>query len=107
MGENKTTKSRLTFRPSNETRQRIEQWYKADNCNSLNDFIEKAVNDYIDRLALNDNNRALPIAVTSAIDGRLGLLEKKLSALSFNHAVELDMLVGVIAGAFNFNREDM
>ena len=107
MGENKTTKSRLTFRPSDETRQRIEQWYKADNCSSLNDFIEKAVNDYIDRLALNDNNRTLPIAVTSAIDGRLGLLEKKLSALSFNHAVELDMLVGVIAGAFNFNREDM
>ena len=32
---------------------------------------------------------------------------RKLSALSFNHAVELDMLVGVIAGAFNFNREDM
>ena len=107
MSENKTAKSRLTFRPSDETRQRIEQWYKADNCSSLNDFIEKAVNDYIDRLALNDNNRALPIAVTSAIDGRLGLLEKKLSALSFNHAVELDMLVGVIAGAFNFNREDM
>ena len=107
MGENKTTRSRLTFRPSDETRQRIEQWYKADNCSSLNDFIEKAVNDYIDRLALNDNNRTLPIAVTSAIDGRLGLLEKNLSALSFNHAVELDMLVGVIAGAFNFNREDM
>ena len=107
MSENKTAKSRLTFRPSDETRQRIEQWYKADNCSSLNDFIEKAVNDYIDRLALNDNNRALPIAVTSAIDGRLGMLEKKLSALSFNHAVELDMLVGVIAGAFNFNREDM
>ena len=107
MGENKTTKSRLTFRPSDETRQRIEQWYKADNCNSLNDFIEKAVNDYIDRLEINDDNRVLPLAISSAIDGRLGMLENKLSALSFNHAVELDMLVGVIAGAFNFNREDM
>ena len=107
MGENKTTKSRLTFRPSDETRQRIEQWYKADNCNSLNDFIEKAVNDYIDRLALSDNNRALPIAVTSAIDGRLGLLEKKLSALSFNHAVELDMLVGIISDITQLDQEDL
>ena len=71
MGENKTTKSRLTFRPSDETRQRIEQWYKADNCNSLNDFIEKAVNDYIDRLEINDDNRVLPLAINSAIDGRL------------------------------------
>ena len=76
MGENKTTKSRLTFRPSDETWQRIEQWYKADNCNSLNDFIEKAVNDYIDRLEINDDNRVLPLAINSAIDGRLGMLEK-------------------------------
>ena len=76
MGENKTTKSRLTFRPSDETRQRIEQWYKADNCSSLNDFIEKAVNDYIDRLEINDDNRVLPLAINSAIDGRLGMLEK-------------------------------
>ena len=107
MSEIKSAKNRLTFRPSDETRQRIEQWYRADNCSSLNDFIEKAVNDYIDRLVINGDNRVLPTAITSAIDGRLGMLEKKLSALSFNHAVELDMLVGVIAGAFNFNREDM
>ena len=107
MSENKSAKNRLTFRPSDETRQRIEQWYKADNCNSLNDFIEKAVNDYIDRLTLNDNNRALPLAVTAAIDGRLGLLEKKLSALSFNHAVELDMLVGIISDITQLDREDL
>ena len=100
MGENKSTKSRLTFRPSDETRQRIEQWYRADNCSSLNDFIEKAVNDYVDRLEINDDNRVLPTAITSAIDGRLGLLEKRLSSLSFNHAVELDMLVGIIADSF-------
>ena len=107
MGGNKTTKSRLTFRPSDETRQRIEQWYKADNCNSLNDFIEKAVNDYIDRLEINDDNRVLPTAISSAINGRLGLLEKNISSLSFNHAVELDMLVSIVAEAFNFSREDM
>ena len=107
MGENKATKSRLTFRPSDETRQRIEQWYKADNCNSLNDFIEKAVNDYIDRLEINDDNRVLPLAISSAIDGRLGLLEKKLSALSFNHAVELDMLVGIISDITQLDREDL
>ena len=93
MSENKSAKNRLTFRPSDETRRRIEQWYKADNCNSLNDFIEKAVNNYIDRLEINDDNCLLPTAISSAINGRLGLLEKNLSSLSFNHAVELDMLV--------------
>ena len=107
MSENKSAKNRLTFRPSDETRQRIEQWYRADNCSSLNDFIEKAVNDYIDRLVINGDNRVLPTAITSAIDGRLGLLEKNLSSLSFNHAVELDMIVSIVAEAFNFSREDM
>ena len=107
MGENKSAKNRLTFRPSDETRQRIEQWYKADNCSSLNDFIEKAVNDYIDRLVINGDNRVLPTAISSAINGRLGLLEKNLSSLSFNHAVELDMIVSIVAEAFNFSREDL
>ena len=107
MSKSSETKSRLTFRPSDETRRRIEQWYKADNCSSLNDFIEKAVNDYIDRLEINDDNRVLPTAISSAINGRLGLLEKNLSSLSFNHAVELDMLVSIVAEAFNFSREDL
>ena len=107
MSKNGETKSRLTFRPSDETRRRIEQWYKADDCSSLNDFVEKAVNDYIDRLEIKDDNRVLPLAITSAIDGRLGLLEKNLSSLSFNHTVELDMLVSIVAEAFNFSREDL
>ena len=107
MSENKTTKNRLTFRPSDETRRRIEQWYRTDNCSSLNDFIEKAVNNYIDRLEINDDNRLLPTAISSAINGRLGMLEKNLSSLSFNHAVELDMIVSIVAEAFNFNREDL
>ena len=107
MSENKSAKNRLTFRPSDATRQRIEQWYRADNCSSLNDFIEKAVNNYIDRLEINDDNCLLPTAISSAINGRLGLLEKNLSSLSFNHAVELDMIVSIVAEAFNFNREDL
>ena len=107
MSKSSETKSRLTFRPSDETRQRIEQWYRADNCSSLNDFVEKAVNNYIDRLEINDDNCLLPTAISSAINGRLGLLEKNISSLSFNHAVELDMIVSIVAEAFNFSRKDM
>ena len=107
MSENKSAKTRLTFRPSDETRQRIEQWYRADNCSSLNDFVEKAVNNYIDRLEINDDNCLLPTAISYAINGRLGMLEKNLSSLSFNHAVELDILVSIVAEAFNFSREDL
>ena len=89
-------RNRLALRMRTETAQKIEQWHKASNCRSKNEFIEKAVNFYADYLALNGDNQLLPKAVLSAIEGRLGLLEKNLSAVTFNHAVELDMLVGII-----------
>ena len=90
-----------------ETAQKIEQWYQASNCRSKNEFVEKAVNFYADYLALNSDNQLLPKAVLSTIEGRLGLLEKNLSAATFNHAVELDMLVGIIGQSYQFSQNDL
>ena len=67
MSENKSAKNRLTFRPSDETRQRIEQWYRADNCSSLNDFVEKAVNDYIHTMYESDQD--IPTLQSLTSDG--------------------------------------
>ena len=103
MSENK---DRLTYRPEPETRQKIEQWYEADNCRSMNEFIDKAVSFYADWLSANRNDM-LPMAIASAMNGRLKILEKNLSSLSFKHAVELDMLVGIIGQAYQFDRENL
>ena len=100
-------KKRFPLRLKTETMQKIEHWYEASNCRSKNEFVEKAVNFYADYLALNSENRLLPNAVLSAIEGRLGLLEKNLSAATFNHAVELDMLVGIIAQSYQFSQNDL
>ena len=48
----KETRERIAFRMQPETRRRIEQWYAADNCQSKNEFIEKAVNFYVDYLGI-------------------------------------------------------
>ena len=100
-------KNRFPLRMKTETMQKIEQWYTASNCRSKNEFVEKAVNFYADYLALNSDNQLLPKAVLSTIEGRLGLLEKNLSAATFNHAVELDMLVGIIAQSYQFSQNDL
>ena len=100
-------RTRLALRMRAETAQKIEQWHKASNCRSKNEFVEKAVNFYADYLALNSDNQLLPKAVLSTIEGRLGLLEKNLSAATFNHAVELDMLVGIIAQSYQFSQNDL
>ena len=100
------SKERLTYRPEPETRQKIEQWYEADNCRSMNEFIDKAVSFYADWLSANRNDM-LPMAISSAMNGRLKILEKNLSSLSFNHAVELDMLVGIISDIAKLDKDDL
>ena len=47
------------------------------------------------------------VAVSSAMNGRLKILEKNLSSLSFKHAVELDMLMGIIADTMQLDRDDL
>ena len=69
---------------------------------SMNEFIEHAVIRYIDQILMSKST-TLPKAISSAIDGRLGMLEDRLSALQFNNSVELDMLVQIIAHAYKFN----
>lgn len=101
------TKGRLALRMEPETRRKIEQWYQAADCRSMNEFVEKAVNFYADYLALDDSNALLPKSITAAIDGRLGMLEKNLSATSFEAMVELDMMAGIIADSFEFTEDDL
>lgn len=100
-------RERLPLRMQPETRRRIEQWYAADNCQSMNEFVEKAVNFYIDHLEAQDNKTLLPMAVTSAIDGRLGVLEDHIARREFTREVELDLLIGLIADSFEFDRDDL
>ena len=100
-------RERLALRMQPETRKRIEQWYAADNCQSMNEFVEKAVNFYIDYLDVQDNKTLLPTAVTSAINGRLGVLEDHIARREYTREVELDLLIGLIAESFEFDRDDL
>ena len=57
----KETRERIAFRMQPETRRRIKQWYAADNCQSKNEFIEKAVNFYVDYLGMVSHHRCKPL----------------------------------------------
>ena len=99
------TRERLALRMQPETRRRIEQWYAADNCGSMNEFIEKAVNFYVDHLEMQDNKTLLPMAIQSAIDGRLSRLEDYIARRDFTRCVEQDMTNGIIAEAFQMDED--
>ena len=98
----KEGQERITFRTSAKTRSAIEQLMGDEGSRSMNEFIEHAVIRYIDQILMSKST-TLPKAISSAIDGRLGMLEDRLSALQFNNSVELDMLVQIIAHAYKFN----
>ena len=98
----KEGQERITFRTSTKTRSAIEQLMGEDGSRSMNEFIEHAVIRYIDQILMSKSTM-LPKAISSAIDGRLGMLEDRLSALQFNNSVELDMLVQIIAGQYDLD----
>ena len=100
------TKDRLALRMKPETKRKIEQWYKVDNCRSKNEFIEKAVNFYADYLAINENG-ILPAAISSAIDGRIGAFEDRMASLLYKQSVEIDMTNGIIARQYEIGEDAM
>ena len=94
--------NRLNFRMSPETAEKLEHWYRQDGGRSKNEFLERAVNYYADHLAAGTSTM-LPRAVQSAIDGRLQLLEQRLSSLLFKQTVELDMGLSLLAECVNLD----
>ena len=92
--------NRLNFRMKPETAEKLEQWYKADHCRSRNEFVEKAVNFYADTLAA-ENSATLPLALQTAIDGRLKLLEDRMAAILYKQAVEIDMALSILLQSVN------
>ena len=55
-----------------EERANLDRWYNAAGCQSRTEFITEAMRFYIDYLKAGDANVVLPVAVGSAIDGKLG-----------------------------------
>ena len=90
-----------------EERAELDHWYKAADCQSRTEFITEAIKFYIDYLKAGDAGVVLPIAVGSAIDGRLGSFEKQLAALLFKQSVELDMLMHIIAKGNGWRPEEI
>lgn len=92
--------NRLNFRMKPETAEKLEHWYKADHCRSRNEFVEKAVNFYADTLAA-ESSTTLPMAIQTAIDGRLRLLEDRIASILYKQTVEMDMALSILLQSVN------
>ena len=101
------TKERLPLRMKPKTSRRLEQWYAVDNCRSKNEFVEKAVNFYVDYLEMQDDRSLLPTALRAVVDGRLGRPEDLIARREKARTVEMDIGIGIIADAMEIDRDDL
>ena len=90
-----------------ENMKRLEEHYKDDGSTTRTEFIEKAINFYIGYLQAVRDAAYLPQVISSAMEGRLGMLEDRLSALSFKQSVELEMMVRLLAAYFSISKETL
>ena len=101
------TKERLPLRMKPETSRRLEQWYAADNCRSKNEFVEKALRFYCGYLSAHNSMTVLPPIFANAIRGTIQDTENRICRLLFKLAVEMDMMMNVLAAAIEVEPEQL
>ncbi|MFR2018667.1 MAG: hypothetical protein ACLS27_08595 [Eubacterium sp.] len=80
-----------------ETLEKIGQLYTADDCRSKSEFIEKAVQFYIDHLTAEDQRSMLPNAMLSSMKSIVAESDNRICRLLFKMAVELAVTMNVVA----------
>lgn len=78
-----------------------------ENAPSRTGFLERAIRFYLEYQAVRDGGSLLPAAVSSAIEGRLEMLEDRVSSLLFKLSVELDMSMSVLASAVRIDEVNL
>jgi hypothetical protein len=95
--ERKDEKVRFPLRLPKDTADLVKAAMLRDNCQSQNEFIEKAIRFYAGYIAAKDCAAVLPEALISVICGALDDSENRVSRLLFKLAVELSMTMHVVA----------
>ena len=83
----------------------VKELMPMDNCQTQNEFIEKAIRFYAGYLMGNAASDFLPQALVSAIRGTLQDSENRTSRLLFKLAVEVDMMMHLFATAMEIEPE--
>lgn len=77
------------------------------NCKSRSDFLDQAALFYAGYLSGQDACDYLPPALVSAIKGTIQATENRLARLLFKLAVELDMMMNILAAGMEVSESDL
>ncbi len=100
-------KVKFALRIKPETQQLVKDLCPKDNCQTQNEFIEKAIHFYAGYLATKEASDFLPPLYSSVLRGIVHDSENRICRLLFKQAVELDMVMNVLAAGMEIPQEDL
>ena len=100
-------KIKFGLRISPETQKLVRDLYPRDNCQSKNEFIEKAIQFYAGYVSGQEAVDYLPPALVSAIRGTLQGSEDRIARWLFKLTVETCMMMNVLAAGMEIPEEQM
>ena len=90
-----------------ETYEQVNHWYRKTDCRSKTEFIEKAVQFYVSHLTAEDGGSYLPHAFLSTMKSIVSESTRRICNILFKLAVELAMLMNVIAATHRIDRDTL
>jgi hypothetical protein len=100
-------KIKFALRISPEVQQLVKDMCPRDHCQSQNEFIEKAIRFYAGHISAKDTTELLPQFFVSAMRGAIQDTENRICRLLFKQAVELDMIMNIVAAELEISEDDL
>ncbi|MBD5085687.1 MAG: hypothetical protein HDT33_11760 [Clostridiales bacterium] len=100
-------KMRIHTRVTQEMERKINAAMEKANCQSRNEFLEKALQFYCDYLAAEDVADFLPPIFVHAMQGTLQCSEDRIARLLFKLTVELSMMMNVLAAGLEIDASQL
>ena len=100
-------KVKFLMRIAPDTDRKVKAAMPLSNCRSQNEFVEKALQFYCEHLTAQDTFSALPPVLLSAIRATVKASEDRICRLLFKLAVEMDMMMNILAAGMELTDEDL
>lgn len=92
-----SNKNKHTIWLPDSTWQKVEDYYRTDNCAAKNEFIKKAIEFYAGSLHTKNANAFLPEVLSTTLTGTLDGFASRISSLLFKQGVDINLMAQIIA----------
>ena len=104
MGE---SKNRHTVWLTNGAWNQVKDHYRADNCSTQNEYIEKAIRFYSGYLDTECADAYLPRVLSEVLEGKLGALDSRIGKLLFKLSVDDVVMANLIAAGLDVDLDTL